>query len=343
MLRQNKTRFRCQFMLATIALMALAINVGCDSKGGNAAGNGGETGGRKFVTVGTAPAGGAFAPVGNAIANVVEANKGELNWNVSPQGTKGTQENIRKLDAGEIEFGMANAAISYFANKGEDGWEKPYEIRAVATLAPNVGIFVTTKNSGIKTIADLKGKRVVVGPSGAGFEYFLRPLLEAHGVSYDDFDDLPGNYFAAGDMIADGKADAAFMGGATPIPAVTQLCSTQDVEFIKFDADAPEKLKKYPFYFTLPVKAGAYSDLDEDLVGINVGNMHLITHANVDEDLVYNLTKILYENRAEVAEQHPAGKALNPKNVILNTGIPFHPGAIKFYKEAGIWPAETTE
>ena len=343
MLRQNKTRFKGQFWLAAIALIALAINVGCDSEGGTAAGNGGKDGGRQFVTVGTAPAGGAFAPVGNAIANVVEANKGDLNWKVAPQGTKGTQENIRKLDAGEIEFGMANAAISYFANKGEGGWDKPYEIRAVATLAPNVGIFVTTKNSGIKTIADLKDKRVVVGPAGAGFEYFLKPLLKAHGVSYDDFDDLPGNYFAAGDMIADGKADAAFMGGAIPIPAVTQLCSTQDVEFIKFDADAPEKLKQYPFYFTVPVKADAYSDLNEDLTGINVGNMHLITHANVDEDVVYNLTKILYENRAQVAEKHPAGKALNPKNAIRDTGTPFHPGAIKFYKEIGIWPAETTE
>lgn len=344
MLRRNKKRFSGQFMLATIALIALAVNVGCDAEGGTASSNGGGTSGaRQFVTVGTAPAGGAFAPVGNAIANVVEANKGDLNWKVAPQGTKGTQENIRKLDAGEIEFGMANAAISYFASKGEGGWDKPYEIRAVATLAPNVGIFVTTKNSGIKTIADLKGKRVVVGPAGAGFEYFLRPLLKAHGVSYDDFDDLPGNYFTAGDMIADGKADAAFMGGAIPIPAVTQLCSTQDVEFIKFDADAPEKLKEYPFYFTVPVKPDAYSDLTEELTAINVGNMHLITHASVDEDMVYNLTKILYEHRAQVAEKHPAGKALNPKNAIRDTGTPFHPGAIKFYKEVGIWPAETSE
>ena len=343
MLRRNETRFSGQFLLATIALIVLAVNVGCDSEGGTAGNGVAASGARQFVTIGTAPAGGAFAPVGNAIANVVEANKGDLNWMVAPQGTKGTQENIRKLDAGEIEFGMANAAISYFANKGEGGWDKPYEIRAVATLAPNVGIFVTTKNSGIKTIADLKGKRVVVGPAGAGFEYFLGPLLEAHGVSYDDFDDLPGNYFTAGDMIADGKADAAFMGGAIPIPAVTQLCSTQDVEFIKFDPDAPDKLKEYPFYFTVPVKADAYSDLNEDLTGINVGNMHLITHANVDEDVVYKLTKILYENRAQVAEKHPAGKALNPKNAIRNSGIPFHPGAIKFYKEAGIWPAETRE
>lgn len=326
--------------LLLIGVIALSTTAGCSSSETATTGADGAkvSGERQFVTLGTAPAGGAFAPVGNAIANVVDANKGDLNWVVSPQGTKGTQENIRKLEAGEIEFGMANAAISYFANKGEGGWEKPHPVRAVATLAPNVGVFVTTKGSGIQTIADLKGKRVVLGPAGAGFDYFLKPLFEAHGVSYEDLTVLNGNYFAAGDMIADGKADAAFMGGAIPIPAVTQLCSSQDVVFVKFDDQAPEKLKQYPFYFTVPVKAEAYSDLEEELMGINVGNMHLITHANVDEDIVYNLTKVMYENRDQVAQKHPAAKALNPKNAVRDTGTPFHPGAIKFYKEAGIWP-----
>ncbi len=331
--------------IAGVTAIALALSTGCDKSGaGSATGENGKTG-RQFITVGTAPAGGAFAPVGNAIASVVEAHKGDLNldWKVAPQGTKGTQENIRKLVSGDIQFGMANAAISYFAVKGEGGWGDPTEVRAIATLAPNVGVFVTTESTGIKTIADLKGKRVVLGPAGAGFDYFLKPLFEAHGISYDDMTPLDGNYFTACDMIADGKADAAFMGGATPIPAVTQLCTSQDVVFIKLDANAPEKLKKYPFYFPVPLKSGVYDDLKEDLVGINVGNMQLISHANVSEDMAYNFTKLMYENREEVAEQHPAGKAINPKNVVLDVGTPFHPGAIKYYKEAGIWPEATAE
>ena len=90
----------------------------------------------------------------------------------------------------------------------------------------------------------------------------------------------------------------------------------------------------------MPVKADAYSDLNEEIMGINVGNMQLITHQNVDEDLVYEFTKRMYENRAQIAEKHPAAKAINEKNAIRDTGTPFHPGAIKFYKEAGIWPAE---
>ena len=101
-----------------------------------------------------------------------------------------------------------------------------------------------------------------------------------------------------------------------------------------------EKLKPYPFYSAVTLPAETYSDLDEDLTGINVGNMQLITHANVDEDIVYNFTKIMYENREQMAERHPAAKAINPKNAIRNTGTPFHPGAIKYYKEAGIWPSD---
>ena len=107
---------------------------------------------------------------------------------------------------------MSNAGIAYFATRGEGAWEKPHNVRTVATLAPNVGVFVTTADSGIKKISDLKGKRVVLGPAGAGFDYFLKPLFEAHGLSYDDLTVLSGNYFTASDMIADGKADAAFMG-----------------------------------------------------------------------------------------------------------------------------------
>ena len=331
--------------IGSVCFLAFATSwlAGCGGdKAGNGEGGAAGGGGRQFVTIGTAPDGGAFAPVGNAITNVVDTNKGDLNWTVSAQGTKGTQENIRKLEAGELEFAMSNAGIAYFAARGEGAWDKEYGVRSVATLAPNVGIFVTTKGSGITKIADLKGKSVVLGPAGAGFDYFLKPLLEAHGVSYDDLKVRNGNYFEAGDDLSDGKADAAFMGGAIPIPAVAQLCQNQDVVFIELDDDAPEKLSKYPFYFPVPVPADAYSDLEADMVGLNVGNMQLITHEKVPDDVVYNFTKIMYENRESVAEKHPAGKALNPKNAAKQTGVPFHPGAIKFYKEIGIWPEEET-
>ncbi len=188
----------------TLILLALIVASGCNSSEESAKTE------RQFLSIGTAPPGGAFFPVGSAIAQTVSANRGELTWQISAEATKGTQENIRRLSSGELDFAMANSAISYFAVRGESGWEKQYSIRTVMTLYPNVALFIAPKSSGVKTIADLKGERVTVGVAGAGFEFFVRPILQAHGVTYDDFKPLYNTQTGAVDMLADGSAVAAF-------------------------------------------------------------------------------------------------------------------------------------
>ena len=296
---------------------------------------------RRFISIGTAPIGGAFHPVGSAIADVVSRNIKERNWEVTTRGTKGTQENIRLLVSNDsiLEFGMANAAISYFAVRGEGAWKTEHPIRSVMTLAPNVGIFVTPKSTKIRSIADLKGRRVVVGPAGAGFEYFLGPILEEHGITYDDFSPLNDIYSQAVNLLKDGAAAAAFMGGAIPTSAITQAAASQDILFIPFDETAKQSLiNKYPFFSPITVPVSAYDTvLTEPFETINVGSMHLITAEKIDEEIVYEFTKTLYTHRAEVAKAHAAGKAINPTNIVKDTGTPFHPGAIRFYKEIGIW------
>lgn len=292
---------------------------------------------RRFISIGTAPAGGAFFVVGSAISEVV-ANAPEINWEVTAESTKGTQENIRRLVNNELEFALANAAISYFAVRGEGDWKKEHAIRAVMTLAPNVGLFITPQSSGIRKIQDFAGKRIVVGPAGAGFKYFLEPVLLAHGVTYEDFSPLNSHYIGAVDLLADGSAAAAFMGGAVPTPAVTQASTSQNIFFIPFDDTAKQSLfEKYPFFNAITVPANTYKGQTEPFASMNVGSMHLITAEKIDEDTVYEFTKALYTHRAEVVKRHGAGKAINPKNVVKDTGTPFHPGAIRFYKEIGIW------
>ncbi|MBT4138179.1 MAG: TAXI family TRAP transporter solute-binding subunit, partial [Candidatus Latescibacteria bacterium] len=274
--------------------------------------------------------------VGGAIAQVV--NENETAWDVSAEATKGTQENIRRLASGELDFALANAAISYFAVRGEGAWGQKQGVQAVMTLAPNIALFITPQNSGVKTLADLKGKRAVVGPAGAGFEYFLKPILKAHGVTYDDFTPLHNTQAGAVDMLADGSASAAFLGGAVPTASITQASASQDIYFIPFDSAAKESLfKDYPFFFPATVKANTYRGQSDAFEGMNVGSMHLITRASLSEDVVYQFTKTLYEKRAEVVKMHPAGRAINPKNIIRDTGTQFHPGAIKYFKEIGIW------
>ena len=293
---------------------------------------------RRFISIGTAPAGGAFFVVGSAIAEVVDGNVSEANWEVTAEATKGTQENIRRIMSGELEFALANAAISYFAVRGEGAWATEHTIRTVMTLAPNVGLFLTPHSSGIRAIRDFTGKRIVVGPAGAGFEYFLKPILAAHGITYDDFTPINSTYIGAIDLLADGSAAAAFVGGAIPTPAATQASTSQNIFFIPFDEAAKEVLfKDYPFFNAVTIPANTYKGQTEPFASMNVGAMHLITAEDVDENIVYEFTKTLYTHSAEVVKRHGAGKAINPKNVIKDTGTPFHPGAVRFYQEIHIW------
>ena len=282
--------------------------------------------------------------VGGEIAELLNNYKGDNNWKVQAKGTKGSQENIRRLDKGELDLALSNSAISYFAVQGKSGWEKKFEIRAIATLAPSVAMFITTANSGIKNIADLKGKSVVVGPAGAGFEMFVAPIVEAHGISFDDLNKKNSTQSAAVDMLGDGDAQAAFLGGAVPTGSITQACSTFDIFFIPFDESARASLTTdFPFFQEITIAKDKYSDLTEDFQGLNVGSMHLITSAKHDEDEIYQITKTIWENRSKI--NHPAGKSLNEKNAARFTGTPFHPGAIRFYKEINIWkdPAEAAK
>ena len=330
-------------------LLGLSLVAGCGGgndgggNGGGAAtnGGGGETGGdtgkTMFLSIGTAPLGGTFPIVGDAIAQTLNDHKGDNNWKAQAKGTKGSQANIRGLDKGELQLALSNSAITYFAVRGESGWEKAYDTRAVVTLAPNVAMFVTTADSGVKTIAGLKGKRVVIGPAGAGFDMFVGPILEEHGVSMDDIDKVYQPMGNAVDMLSDGSAHAAFLGGAVPASAISQACASFETFFIPFDATVRQTLiDKYPFFHGATIPGNTYQGHPEPFEGLNVGSMHLVTAASVDEEFIYQVTKTIWENRAEVAAQHGAGKAINEKNAARYTGTEFHPGAIRFYKEAGL-------
>ena len=308
-------------------------------------GGGGEAGdaapARQFLSMGTAPPGGAFFVVGSALAEVVNETGGDFGYSVTAEATSGSQENIRRLASGELDFALSNAAITYFAVRGSEGWDRAYPVRSVMTLAPNVALFVTQTGSGITSISDLRDRRVTVGPAGAGFEYFVRPLLGAHGVTYDDFSPLNATQQAAVDMLTDGSADATFLGGAVPTASITQAAASMELTFIPFgDEEKQALVDEYLFFRPASIPADTYRGQAEPFDGLDVGSMHVIASAGAPDDLVYNVTRLLYENRALVVEKHAAGRAINPNNVVRDTGTDFHPGAIRFYEEAGIWPQQ---
>lgn len=327
--------------LYVLFLSVFWLAPGCKEKSPGQEGEASGAGGRRFLSVGTAPPGGAFFVVGSAIAEVVGNHAPGKRWQITAEATKGTQENIRRLDKREIEFALANAAITYFAVRGQADWEKEFPVRCVMTLAPNVALFITPADSGIRSIAELRGKRVVVGPAGAGFEHFVGPIAEAHGVTYDDFTPLYDTQTGAVALLADGSADAAFLGGAVPTASITQACAGQEIRFIPFEQEAVDQLAgQYRFFERKTIPARTYKGQTDDFHGLNVGSMILVTSSQVDDETVYLFTKTLFEHAEEVARKHPAGKAINSENVVRDTGTPFHPGAIRYYREKGLWPED---
>jgi TRAP transporter TAXI family solute receptor len=200
-------------------------------------------------------------------------------------------------------------------------------------------MFVAPRSTGITKLADLRGRRVVVGVAGAGFEHFVRPLLQAHGVRYDEFTPLYNTQAGAVDLLSDGAADAAFLGGAVPTASISQVAAGRDVLLVPFEPEVRRQLvEKYPFFRPATVPAGTYRGQDEPYEGLDVGSMHLIVAASQDEELVYRLTRALYEGRERVTAKHPAGRAINARNAVRGTGTEFHPGAVRYYREIGIWP-----
>ena len=348
----------------------------------------------RFLSFGTSPVGGTFPVVGGALADILNSHRGMNQWKVQIKGSKGSQENIRRLTSGEFQLGMCNSAISYFASRGESGWrdEGLYNIRAVCTLAPLVAMFITKRETGIRTISQLRDKRVVLGPAGAGFEMFVIPILEAHGVGRNNFSPLFSPQSSAVDMLRDGSADAAFLGGALPAQAIIQATASFDVFVVPYDPNVRNKLiQQYDFFKPIPhalVKSRYgeilhYEEEDrinkmkrEDLLSfvqqeklsvkeiedlklkalrkavinarfgwLNVGSMQVITHENVDKNLIKQILKVFWVNRFELAKRHPALGFLNPKTISLGsqkrlvqgafffTGIQFHDGAIEFFNE----------
>ena len=325
---------------AAIAV-ALTTITGCSGEQSDGSGSAGGTAQPTFISIGTAPQGGLFSLFGNTAQGVLDANKSAHGWRgITAETTGGSLENLRLLDSGDIQLGLANSTITYFAVHGEGGFDKKYAVQSIMTLFPLIAMFVTKADSGIDSIADLKGKRVVVGPEGAGFEYFVRPILTEHGVKFgkdksdSDFEPVNTGMISSVGQLQDGSVHATFLGGGIKAPAISNADSVMDIQLIPFDpVKRTALIERLPSFTAATIPANTYGGQDEEFAGLNVGSAQILVRADADEQFVYNVTRILYENLGKMAETVKAVKAVNASNVSRDTGVEFHPGALRFYKE----------
>jgi uncharacterized protein len=285
---------------------------------------------KKAMTLATATIGGAYYPVGQAMATVI--NKYVPSISVTPEVTNGAGENVRLVGEGDTDFGITNANIAYFAYNGQKPYTNKIEtLAAMGNLHPSVFQIVVLNNSKIRSIADLKGKKVAVGPPGGGTLFILQSIFAEYGMKTDD---IQANYLPYSDgftQLGDGNLDAAVALGGYPTSAIMEIGATQKVRLILLpDEQMKSIIKKYPYYAKIVVPKDVYKqEVDIPCIGIN--NV-FITKKSMDAKVVYDVAKALYDHLDELGAINATCKQID-RRTLSQVPIPLHPGAKKYFDE----------
>ncbi|PTM58623.1 TAXI family TRAP transporter solute-binding subunit [Desmospora activa] len=332
---------RKNFYHLTIILSILALALaGCGSAPDGGANENGESGDVR-ITIGTGGNSGTYYPLGTAMAQKIFSNVEGVSQ-ARGVTTGASVANIQELAQGKYQMAFVQNDIAYFAAHGEtvsdfDG--KPVEnIAGMATLYPEDIQVVTRKDSGLESLEDLKGKKVAVGDQGSGAEANAKQVLEAAGITYDD---VEVNYLGFGDAaqgLQNGTLDAAFITAGAPTSAIQELGATQKVHVLSIPDDVIKELtEKYPYYTEQTISADTYKDQgqEEEIKTVSVMAM-LIVDNELSEDLVYNLTKAMFEGKEALEAAHARGADITLESALDGMSIDLHPGAKKYFDEQGI-------
>jgi TRAP transporter TAXI family solute receptor len=254
--------------------------------------------------------------------------------------TTASVDNMKLLHANRVALAFTLPDTAWDAHQGRmKGFNEKVAVRALAAIYSNFMHIVALEDSGIKTVADLKGKRVSTGAPGSGTEVTGLRVLEAYGVTIKDLksQDRLGAGESAGAM-KDRKIDAFIWDGGLPTAAVLDLGATPGIKIRLIpqgDAVAKMVAKYGPLYFLGAIPKGTYAGMDADVAVVAVTNL-LTVHERMDEAMAYQLTKLLHEHTPELVAIHPAAKEISLKSAVMGSPIPFHPGALRYYKEKAI-------
>ena len=255
--------------------------------------------------------------------------------NATAQSTGASVANINMLKDGSIDLAIIQNDITYYAANGTEMFKdkKVDNLRGIAALYPETCQAVTLESSGIKTIADLKGKRVSVGAAGSGVEANARQILAAYGLTYDDIQVQYLSFGESSSALKDGNVDAAFLTAGFPTAAVQDLASQNKIRILAVDPDKADQLiAQYPFYTKTVIPAGTYAGFDEDVSTVSVMAM-LVASDKVDDQMGYDIAKALFTNLDRLKEAHSVGKLITKEGALKGMPIPMNAGAEKFFKE----------
>lgn len=307
-----------------------------------------------FFRIGTGSAGGTYFPIGGTIANGISAPPGSRPCEEGgqcgvpgliaiAQSTTASVFNNTAVQNGELEAGLAAADVTRSMYLGEGKFEgKPHpKLRVVANLFPEDLHLVLPKGQSIDSLADLKGKRVGIAQAGSGTQVAVLQMLEAWGITRDDIQAAELNNSQSAERLADGQIDAYFYAAGWPVSAMVQLATTKGMELHSFSDEDLAKINEIiPAYIPSAIPAGVYEGIDYEVKTPAVSAL-LNVSSDLSEELIYGLTKALWNKntRTLLDNGHAKGKQITPDTAldgIAALGVPLHPGAEKFYKEAGL-------
>lgn len=305
-----------------------------------------------FFRIGTGGTAGTYYPIGGLLANAISNPPGSRPCEeggscgvpgliASALSANGSVANINAIAGGTLESGFSQSDVATWAHGGTGIWEgKPAveKLRAIANLYPESIHLVASAESGINGVADLKGKTVSLDEPGSGTLVDARIILEGYGLSEGDVKAEFLKPDQAADRMRDGAMDAFFFVGGYPAGAIAELASQHAVKIVPITCDeAPSICEKYGFFAPDTVPGGTYEGNADDVKTLSVG-AQWITSADQPEDLVYNITKALWNDntRKLLDSGHAKGKSITKETALNGVGIPLHPGAERFYKEAGL-------
>ena len=289
-----------------------------------------------FIVVLTGGTNSVYYPLGVALSKVI--GKAIPDVKTSVQATKGAAENLNLLQAerGDIAFTLADALSAAWKGSDEAGFKAPLKkLRGIAALYPNYIQIVARADSGVRSLADLKGKRISVGVQKSGTELNARTVFAAAGLSYKDFAKV--EYLPFGEsieLLKNRQIDAILQSAGLGVLALRDLALSLDTVVVPIPADISKKTGD-PAYLPAVIPAGTYRNQAAEVPTIAVMNF-LVTREGVGDDVVYEITKALWSSLDQLVAAHPAAKAIDLKHALEGMPLPLHPGAQKYYRDIGL-------
>lgn len=310
-----------------------------------------EAAGMQFFRIGSGSAGGSYFPIAGLIANAISNPPGSRPCDqggscgvpglvAMAQSSNASVANATAVQNGQMESGLAIAGIVHTAFNGEGRFEgRPYDkVRVIANLFPEELHLVLPEGGQISSLAELKGKRVGIGQAGSGTQVAILNLLSAFGIDRSNIDEAELNNSQSAEQIADGQLDAYFYVSGTPVAAMVQLSATRGMELYSFTEQELQTIQTaLPYYYATVIPAGTYEGVEYDVQTVAGGAQWMVS-SDVSEQLVYDITKALWNDstRKLFSNGHPKARLIQLDTALSGVTIPLHPGAEKYYREAGL-------